>query len=436
MHMQMGQSLKQTASQKMIQSAQILQLSMPELRQYLQELALENPLMEFLPGAVSSAPRQDPVKPADEQNRAYDRQERAAAQDLWNMDGAQSLSEALLLQLGGMALSPTQRRMLEHMVYNLNANGYLSVPLKDIQTAFACDEAAVMEALARLQSLEPCGVGARNLSECLCIQLERLHPKEKTAMKIAREELELLGKNQLPALAKKLHQPLEAVLHAQDVIRGLNPRPGAGYDDGSCMPYIYPELLISQEHGRFHVVLNETQPVTIQFDASYLRLLQDDSGEAAAYLEKKKEQLEWVQQCIAQRSQTLLSIGNLILNVQEAFFRDGPGYLRTFTQAEAAEALNVHESTISRAIHGKYLQCSWGVFPLQHFFSQGLQQRHELCRQIQQLISGEDKFHPLSDQALCTALGEAGYTISRRMVSKYRESIGIPEAGSRRKYTK
>lgn len=436
MQMQMDQSLKQAASQKMIQSAQILQMNTADLRQYLQELALENPLMEFIPPAVSYEPRRDLPKTADEQNRSYDRQERTAARDLWNTDVTQTLSDALLFQLSGMALSLEKRRMLEHMIYNLDSNGYLSIALEDIQTAFGSDKKTVTEALALLQSLEPCGVGARDLSECLCIQLRRLHPNERTAIEIARDELELLGKNQLPALARKLHQPLQAVLHAQDVIRSLNPRPGASYGDGGCMPYIYPELLVSQKHGCFHVALNESQPLTVQFNESYLRILQDDSGEAAAYLEKKKEQLEWVQQCIAQRSQTLLSIGNLILEAQQSFFRSGPGYLRIFTQAEAAGALNVHESTISRAIHGKYLQCTWGVFPLQHFFPQGLQQRHEICRQIQQMIACEDKCHPLSDQALCTALGEAGYSISRRMVSKYRESLKIPDAGSRRKYNK
>lgn len=436
MQTQMDQSLKQAASQKMIQSAQILQLNTAELHQYLQELALENPLMEFISPTVNCEPRRDLPKAIDEQNRSYDRQERTTARDLWNTDVTQTLSDALLFQLGGMALSLDKRRMLEHMIYNLDSNGYLSIAPEDIQTAFGCDEATVAEALTILQSLEPCGVGARDLSECLCIQLQRLHPNEKTAIEIARNELELLGKNQLPTLARKLRQPLEAVLHARDVIRNLNPRPGASYDDGGCMPYIFPELLVSQKDGCFHVALNESQPLTVQFNESYLRMLADDSGEAAAYLEKKKEQLEWVQQCIAQRSQTLLAIGNLILEAQQPFFRSGPGYLRIFTQAEAAGAMHVHESTISRAIHGKYLQCSWGVFPLQHFFPQGLQQRHEICRHIQQMIAREDKSHPLSDQALCTALEEAGYSISRRMVSKYRESLKIPEAGSRREYGK
>lgn len=253
-------------------------------------------------------------------------------------------------------------------------------------------------------------------------------------MKIARDELELLGKNQLPALAKKLHQPLEAVLHARDVILSLNPRPGASYGDGGCMPYIYPELLVFQEKGEFHIRLNESQPLTVQFNDSYMRMLQDNSGEVAAYLQKKKEQLEWVQQCIVQRNQTLLSLGNLILYEQQAFFSGGSGCLRNYSQAEAARSLRVHESTVSRAIQGKYLQCTWGIFPLQYFFPQGLARRDEICSRIQQMISQEDKRHPLSDQALCAALEEAGLSISRRMVSKYRASLKIPDAGSRRKY--
>lgn len=434
MQIQMESSLKQTASQKMIQSAQILQRNTAELRQYLQELSLENPLMEFVPPAASDAPRREPSRTADEQNPLYDRQERATARDIWNTDATQTLSDVLLFQLSALALRPGKHRILEHMIYNLDSNGYLSVALEDIQTAFGSDKVAVTEALALLQNLEPCGVGARDLSECLCIQLRRLHPNEGIAMEIAREELELLGKNQLPGLAKKLHQPLEAVLHARDVILSLNPRPGASYGDGGCMPYIYPELLVFRENGEFYIRLNESQPLTVQFDESYLRMLQGNTGEVAAYLQKKKEQLEWVQQCIVQRNQTLLSLGNLILREQRAFFSGGSGCLRNYSQAEAARTLCVHESTVSRAIQGKYLQCTWGIFPLQYFFPQGLERRDEICLRIQQMIVQEDKRHPLSDQALCAALEGAGLPISRRMVSKYRAALKIPDAGSRRKY--
>jgi len=436
MQMQTGQFLKQIVSQRMVQSAQILQLNTVELRAYLQNLALENPLMEFVPPASCAAHRQEAISFPDEQNRAYDRQERICAQDPWNVDVAETLPEALDFQLSGMSLCADRRQILEHMIHNLDSNGYLCVPLQDIQAAFDCDEETVSELLAVLQSLEPYGVGARTLSECLCIQLRRLYPHEQAALYIAQNELELLGKNQLPALARKLHKPLPEILHACDVIRSLNPRPGASYSDGSCMSYLYPELLVRQEHGRFQIVQNDAQPLTVQFNAAYLQMLRDGPEDAVAYLAKKKEQLDWVRQCIAQREQTLLSLGNLIVDVQQSFFQNGPGYLKNFTQAEAAKALDVHESTISRAVRAKYLQCTWGTFPLQYFFPQGMQQRQAISRQIRQMIEREDKFSPLSDQAICSALADAGYTVSKRMVGKYRMDMGLPDAAIRRKYKK
>lgn len=438
MQMQLDQSLKQGVSQKMIQSAQILQLNSAELQEYLENLSLENPLMEFIqPAAQQYAPKQEAPRLTDEQNRKYAQQERISAQDPWNSHAVaeETLPEALLLQLGGMSLKGTRRRVLEHMIHNLDSNGYLSIPLKDIQTAFGCEEALLNELLEILQSLEPWGVGARNLSECLCIQLRQLHPKDQTALSIARDELELLGKNQLPALAKKLHKPLEEILRACDVIRSLNPRPGAAFSDGKCMQYIHPELLVFQNGDSFRILLNDFHGASVKINEDYLQLLSGSGcSETTAYLAKKKEQLLWVQQCIEQRKETLLSLGNLILEVQAEFFRKGPGFLKTFSQAEAAKGLNVHESTVSRAIRDKYLQCIWGTFPLSHFFPQGLQQRDQICSRLRQLIAGEDKHHPLSDQALSDALAGEGIALSKRMVSKYRSEMNIPDSSIRRKY--
>jgi RNA polymerase sigma-54 factor len=166
-----------------------------------------------------------------------------------------------------------------------------------------------------------------------------------------------------------------------------------------------------------------------------MQLFKDcDSPETLAYLAQKKEQLEWVQQCILQRNQTLLSLGNLIFETQLSFFRNGPGHLKPFTQAAAAAQLGVHESTISRAIRDKYLQCTWGTFPLQYFFPQGMEHRDSICSRIRQLILEEDKFHPLSDQAISDILTWEDLAISKRMVSKYRAELKIPEASVRRKY--
>ena len=437
MQMKTEQKTKLSVRPQMIQSAQLLQLSATELQQYLEELSLENPLMEFLSPAVPHVQKQEPPRNKDEQNRIYERQERENTQDPWNIisDTSESLTDALLFQMRGLSLKSRHRKILEHLIYSLDPNGYLATPLPDIQAAFGCTEETLIWLLHLLQDMEPWGVGARNLSECLCIQLYHLYPSEETALKIAHNELELLGKNQLPALAKKLKRPMEEIRHACELIRSLNPRPGAAYGSGRTMQYVYPELIVFQQRDSGRIALNEYHCPTIKANDAYMALFQNcDSPETQAYLTQKKEQLEWVQQCILQRNQTLLALGNLIFEVQQDFFTNGPGHLKPFTQASAAKILNVHESTVSRAIRDKYLQCIWGTFPLQHFFPQGMEHRDSICSRIRQLILEEDKFHPLSDQAISDILTREDLAISKRMVSKYRTELKIPEASVRRKY--
>ena len=437
MQMKIEQKAKPAVRPQMVQSAQLLQLNTTELQQYLEELSMENPLMEFITPPVPSVQKQEYPMSKDEQNRIYERQERENTHDPWNSisDNSETLADTLLFQLNSLSLKTRHRRMLEHIIYSLDPNGYLATPLQDIQVAFGCSEETLTYLMDILHDMEPYGAGARNLSECLCIQLRHLHPSETTALEIARNELELLGKNQIPALAKKLKKPLEEVRHACDLIRSLNPRPGASFGNSQNMQYIYPELLVVQTLDSGHIVLNESKTPLIKVNQEYIQLFKDcDSPETLAYLSQKKEQLEWVQQCILQRNQTLLALGNLIFETQQSFFRNGPGHLKPFTQAAAAAQLGVHESTISRAIRDKYLQCTWGTFPLQYFFPQGMEHRDSICSRIRQLILEEDKFHPLSDQAISDILTREDLAISKRMVSKYRTELKIPEASVRRKY--
>lgn len=325
MQMKTEQKTKLSVRPQMIQSAQLLQLSATELQQYLEELSLENPLMEFLSPAVPRVQKQEPPRNKDEQNRIYERQERENTQDPWNIisDTSESLTDALLFQMRGLSLKSRHRKILEHLIYSLDPNGYLATPLPDIQAAFGCTEETLIWLLHLLQDMEPWGVGARNLSECLCIQLHHLYPSEETALKIAHNELELLGKNQLPALAKKLKRPMEEIRNACELIRSLNPCPGAAYGSGRTMQYVYPELIVFQKGESGHIALNEYHCPTIKANDAYMALFQNcDSPETQAYLTQKKEQLEWVQQCILQRNQTLLALGNLIFEVQQDFFHD------------------------------------------------------------------------------------------------------------------
>lgn len=428
---------RQTLSPQMVQSMQILQLNTVQLEDYLQNLSLENPLMDFLAHPETHPRKQEvPVYP-DPQNRAYDRQEQEHRNDPWSSISApgESLTDTLLLQTSTMQLDSMDLKILRHMIHSLEPSGYLETSFEQIQRYFGCGEDTISRALSILQSLEPLGVGARNLSECLLIQLRNRFPGEETARIIAQDYLELLAKNQLKQLSKLLHKSLEEIKHACDLIRSLDPRPGSAYQNGREMQYIHPELLVFQDADSLQICLNEHQIPVISISGYYLDLMQKNHNEeVSAYLNQKREQLEWVQQCIAQRNETLLSLGRLILEVQEDFFRKGPGYLKVFTQADAARLLGIHESTVSRAIRDKHLQCMQGIYPLSHFFPQGLEQKDGIRSRIRDLIGSEDKYHPLSDQAISDALALEGHVVSKRLVTKYRNEMQIPNTSSRRKF--
>lgn len=439
MNLQISNSIRTTASQKMIQSSAILQMNTLELRQYLEQLALENPMMEFQTSYDESAEKQEWLRTQDEQNRVYEREERKNAADALHdsSSAAETLSDSLLFQLNGLSLTSAEQNLLKYMILNLESSGYLEMPLEDIAAATGHPLSEIAHLLSILQSLEPEGVGARSLQECLEIQLRRSHPEDHTALEIVSGHLEMVGKNQLPALAKKLRQPLDEILRACKVIRSLNPRPGSCFGERKYLPYIHPELIIVKFKGYYDILLNDSSLPPIHFNRDYLQMLEQGISEnAAAYLLEKKKQLEWVADCIRRRNELLLNLGHLIVEHQQDFFRYGPGHRQIFSQAEAASILGVHESSVSRALKDKYLQCSFGIFPLNYFFVQGTEQRDQIQLLIREFISGEDKKHPLSDQAISRLLEEKSISVSKRLVTKYRSELGIPDSSLRRTYEK
>jgi len=437
MELQMKPAQKTGVSQRMVESSEILQMNIAELHQYLENLSLENPLMELDPPPAEQTYEVQRVTASDEQNRTYERQDRKDSLDPWNLstNNTETLSESLIFQLSGLKLKPSQHRTLEYMILNLEPSGYLEMELADIAEAVEVPLEEAEKMLQLLQTMEPDGIGARSLPECLCIQLQKNFPKDETAFAIARNHLEMLGKNQLPALAKKLHQPLDEILRACRVIRSLNPRPGASFGDRRYMQYIHPELIVVKFQGYFDILLSDAALPRIHPNSFYLDMLEShDSDEVTAYLSEKKKQLDWVTQCMEQRSKTLLALGRLIVEKQQGFFRNGPGYLSSFNQAEAAALLHIDESTISRTVRDKFLQCSFGIFPLSYFFVQGIEDKDTIKRRIRELIKAEDKKHPLSDQKISDRLAAEDWNVSKRLVTKYRNELGIREASGRKEF--
>lgn len=437
MDTQMNPNLKQTTSPKLTEFTAILQMNLAELHQHLQNLALENPLMDLESAQATQAFDTRKVYAPDDQNRVYARQDRKDSLDPWNLDISmrETLSDTLMAQLGGLKLDTLQRRVLTYMILNLEPTGYLEMEPVDVAQATGVTPDEAESLLRILQTLEPDGIGARSLPECLAIQLKKNHPEDHTALAIAQNYLELFGKNQLPTLARKLHVPLDEVLRAGRVIRSLNPRPGAAFGERRYMQYIRPDLAVVKFQGYYDILVNESLLPTIRLNEEYLDMMKNsESSEVTTYLTAQKRQLDRTSECLEQRNQTLLALGRLIVQKQQIFFQNGPGHLVSFSLAEAAADLQIPESVVRCAVKDKFLQCTFGIFPLSYFFVQALEKKDSIQQKIREIIAKEDKKHPLSDARLAEILAMEGLTVSRRLIAKYRNEMDIPESGRRREF--
>ena len=454
MDIRMTVTQTQILSQKMIQSMEILQMSCQELNEYIKDMALENPVVDIEESYEVPDKASDLVKKLewldsiDERNRIYYRQEYAEdAEEKRLMDYSENigeeLSEYLLHQLLTVELSDLQYDIIQYMVYSLDSKGYMEEDLTDIAERFETTVDFVEEQLKLLQSLDPAGVCARNVEECLLLQLNREKEKDLTACAIVSDYLELLGKNQLHVIAKKMKVSLEEVIRACDHIKELNPKPGSGFDARGQLKYITPDVTVVKLSNYYEILLNEYTYPKIGINHFYKQVLENEtSKETQKYIIDKIRQAEWIQNCIGQRNSTLMRVSKTIVDYQHTFFDLGMGHLKPLRLQDVAEILDVHESTVSRAIRDKYLQCSWGIFPMNYFFSKSLPVRSndgkvttEHVKQILvAVIDEEDKKKPLSDRAITERLVERGVKISRRTVAKYREELGIKDASGRKQF--
>lgn len=461
------QQQQQLLSQQMIQSAGILQMTAQELTTYLQEMALENPVMEI---HESSAARENPdftsclhqrsaeeyqwLSASDESNRYFYEQQAQDGENpiAWKFrknNQPESLADALWEQLVSIPFRPKDAKTLKYMLASLDSWGYLREPLEQIAEKFEQPLDRTEQLLSVLQALDPPGVGARTISECLLLQLKRQMDCPSQLEFIVTNCLDLLAKNQIPAIAKKAGVPVKEASRLCQIIRSLNPKPGSIYSNEGISRYIQPDILIQQKHGTCTVVLNENLYPQLSINQYYRQLSKNtEEAEVKQYLLDKIRQVEWIRTCIAQRNDTLYRTASAILEHQQDFFTQGTGALKPLRLSDIADALKLHESTISRAVRNKYLQCSHGVFPLNYFFSGSLTSQKETDSSsgkepvsaeaaktaLRKLIEQENKEKPWSDRILSEKLEEMGIPISRRTVAKYRESLGIPDASGRKDY--
>lgn len=448
------QKQTQYLSQHQMQGLELLQCPFLELEQYLAAQLAENPLLEELSPAA-----EDEEKIQDENNDDIERDEwgdevnipdpervrRDAEQpDYWLNRPAPE--PTLVEQLDSeIATSKCDRRIGElamEIASLIDDTGYLKTPLADIAMTCDADISELEDALKLIQSFDPPGVGARNLQECLILQLERKNMLTPLLNDIISFGLDDIEHNRIPKLAAKLGVSIDELSQALGVLRTLNPVPGKN-ESGRAEQVPVELEIIRKNDGSYQVSLTREQPVRLGISSRYESLLanNDLSEEDRNYLKEKLAAAKELIRTVEQRKSTLLRLGEVIAGHQKDFLDSGREYLHGFTMKQAADELNVHETTVSRAVDGKYISTPHGVFPLRYFFSTGFTgsdgqdiSANAVKQLLRELISQEDGHSPLSDEKLSGILKESGLSVARRTVAKYREAMKIPAASLRKKY--
>lgn len=438
-------SQSQILSPQLIQSLEVLQMNAQELAEYLEQLTLENPVVELLPVKEEApVPAGNSGEMAwlaanDRQNRWYHRQDAVTSYSvLPDEEQGESLADYILQQISTQG-DPMLERAVRLLAESLDPNGYLNDALEFIAPTSSLPLPVLQQALTLIQQAEPAGIGARDLKECLLIQHSRQNPDDTTTRKIIEDYLSELAKSHFHLIARALGISQEEVRRSLTVIRSYDPRPGHPFAPPERTVYITPDILVIPGPNGLELMLNERDLPQLNISDYYVRLLKESSDpEVRDYLDSKVRQAKWTVSAIHQRRDTVLRCMQAIVRLQRDYFYRG-GRIRPMILADVAELAQVHESTVSRAIRGKWLQSPEGIVPISKFFSQKLNAQQGSCsvdearRMVKNLIMEEDPSHPLTDQRICELLANRGCPLARRTVAKYRSEMGYPPATGRKR---
>jgi RNA polymerase sigma-54 factor len=421
------QSLRLAMTQELTQAIALLQYSAQELTSFLENKALENPLLKV--GIPAFRARRTQAKDQ------VDWIEQIA-------DKSFSLEDYLLSQLNIKNITIPQMRMIKELIKNLDESGYIVEDLHELAKNNNIPIEQIEAALAVIQTLEPAGIGARNLQECLTIQLKRDHPKNELAHTIITKFFIPFVERKWKMISKELDISLKEIQDVFDLVQLLNPKP-CGEFSTAPTSYIIPDAIIETTGSGLSVRLyNDLIPKVSLNEKYYKKFSTNGDQQVCQFLNEKFQDYQWIMKSIEQRKETLTRVITQIIKMQPDFFRKGPHFLRPLTMKEIAQELQVHESTISRAVREKYVQTPVGTFSLKSFFSSMLQTVSEestsssqVKNAISNLIEQENKQNPLSDQEMVSLLkNKEGMIVSRRTVAKYRDQLGIPSSSKRKRF--
>ena len=464
--------LRMKLAPQIIQSIEILQLPILELQQRLKQELLENPVLEMqeTPAEeeeqeLAEEPPRDERTNSDaefekmkeiedavrdygsqtirrvvdtsEGDRKYEAMQNTAARPM-------SLQDYLFDQYSLLDAPDELDTVAENLVYNIDDDGYLQYSLADIVESM--DGRARLEeaerALKIIQSLDPPGIGARDLAECLLLQMRNDPDDHSLARELIARHLEDLYMNRIPKIAKDTGHTVEEIKAAVEFVSHLNPKPGTAFSS-EVSPYVIPDVVVEYIDGQYEVRLEDDRLPRVYINSAYSRLLRDErtSEPAKDYIRKKIQAARWLIDSIEQRRNTLHKIARAIVDIQEPFLEKGVAHLVPLKMQTIAQATSVHVSTVCRAIADKYMQTPIGIFPLKFFFTGGtrttdghVRSRKSVKELVRTVIDNEDKHNPLSDDEVAARLQADGLDIARRTVTKYRKAMTIPSSRQRRAY--
>jgi len=475
MEMKIGLSLglqqKIIMTPKLQQALKLLQMPTLELQQVLKQEILQNPLLEEVEDEEVEAEEAQEEEGEDEEAEAKsddDNEEQAEEID-WDdyfetgfgigsgyaeeeeredfiervPVARMTLSEHLMSQLRLATEDEKTRAIGEYIIGSLDDSGYLSCPLKEVADTFSVSEEEAERVLKIIQTFDPPGVGARDLKECLLIQLEAKGLGDSLAARIVRDHFEEFKQKKYLDLSKKLKVSLKELQEQSRIIGSLDPKPGLEIT-AEEPKYVIPDLIVERVGDKYVISLNDKNIPRLRISQSYRDELTNNPSiteETKDFIQSKLKNAKWLIQTIEQRRRTMVKVMEAIVEEQREFFEKGAAYLKPLTLQQIASKINMHESTVSRVTTNKYVQTPRGVFELKYFFSSslGTNTGEEVSAKsaklrIKEIIENEDPKKPLSDQKIADILKSEGLIIARRTVAKYREQLGILPARHRKQY--
>ncbi|MDZ7267330.1 MAG: RNA polymerase factor sigma-54 [candidate division KSB1 bacterium] len=382
----------------------------------------------------------------DEENYEY-RAPRDNSVEVYEQQEAspETLPEHLLTQLHMQRLSEEEITIGEYLIWNINEDGYLACSVELVAQNLGTTVEKVEAVLRQIQRFDPVGIAARNLQECLLIQLEDKLPRHELAIRIIRECFDDFTNKRFEKIAKKLEVSLDDIKEAMEEITQLNPKPGEGYFSAQDNA-IVPDLTVERDGDGFRIILHDSNVPHLRINNRYKEILlknaknRQQAREAREFVKKRLESARWLINSIHQRRLTILRVMEAIVQKQREFFEHGKQYIKPMILKDIADEIGMDISTVSRVTNGKYVQTEHGVFELKYFFSEGLKSddgdevsNRRIKQRIQEIINAEDPSKPLNDQTIANILKRENFNVARRTVAKYREQMMIPVSRLRRK---